>query len=111
MENAAFGGAEAVHAAGAAVNDLELTSEPAIRTAVSTAGAAAAQVKHRLEGAGQFGRYTGLRIAKYQNWLYEQNRQWHFTDGTLCVLWCVEFPNAKSDYPARSHYIASTRRD
>jgi hypothetical protein len=57
------------------------------------------------------GRYTGMRIAKYQNWLYEQNRTWHFRDETLCVLWTVEFPNAKSDYPAHLDYMESTRRD
>ena len=57
------------------------------------------------------GRYTGMRIAKFQNWLYEQNRGWHFRDETLCVLWCVEFPDAKSDYPAHLDYIDSTRRD
>jgi len=57
------------------------------------------------------GRFTGMRIAKFQNWLYEQNREWHFRDETLCVLWCVEFPDAKSDYPAHLDYIDSTRRD
>ena len=57
------------------------------------------------------GGYTGMRIAKFQNWLYEQNREWHFRDKTPCVLWCVECPYAKSDYPAHSNYIASTRHD
>ena len=102
---------EALRAAGAAVNHLVLANESAIRRAIPVAAAAACKVKGRIEGVGQFGRYTGLRIAKAQNWLYEQNREWHFTDGTLCVLWCVEFPDAKSDYAARSHYIASTRRE
>jgi hypothetical protein len=57
------------------------------------------------------GEFTGLKIALYQNWLYEKNREWHFTDGTLCVLWCVEFPHANSDYAKNHKYIASTRRD
>ena len=39
-----------------------------------------------------------MRIAKFQNWLYEQNRHWRYTDGTLCALWTVEFPEAHADY-------------
>ena len=60
---------------------------------------------------GQRSRARRLAIAIYQNWLYEMNREWRFTDGTLCVLWCVEFPDANSDYPEKRHYIASTRND
>lgn len=109
MTAPAPGAAEALHAAGTAVNSLDLTSESAIRRAIPIAASAAARSKGQIKGTGQYGRNTGLRIAKAQNWLYEQNRSWHFTDGTLCVLWCVEFPDAKSDYAARSHYISSTR--
>ena len=52
-----------------------------------------------------------MNISAFQNWLYEKNCEWHFTDGTLCVLWCVKFPEARSDYAKRHRYIASTRRD
>jgi hypothetical protein len=103
--------AEALAAAGRAVNDFVVDDESAIRMALPIASAAASRVTARIEGTGQYGRYTGLRIAKAQNWLYERNRHWQFSNATLCVLWCVEFPDAKSDYAARSHYIASTRRD
>lgn len=111
MEFVSATAAEALYSAGTAINHLPLATEDAIRRAIPVAAAAAARVEGRVAGVGQFGRFTGLRIAKAQNWIYEQNRKWQFSDGTLCVLWCVEFPDAKSDYPARSHYIASTRRE
>jgi hypothetical protein len=105
-------GTEAIYAAGLAVNKRRLDSTDAIRRAIPVARQAAVAVKSRSESTGwQVGQFTGLSIAIYQNWLYEVNREWHFTDGTLCVLWCIEFPDARSDYPARWHYIASTRRE
>jgi hypothetical protein len=105
-------GDEAVQAAGLAVNGLALGSAESIRAAVPIAHQAAVGVKSRSESSGwQIGRFTALPIAIFQNWLYEMNRQWRFTDGCLCVLWCVEFPDARSDYAAKRHYIGSTRRD
>jgi hypothetical protein len=90
--------------------DLDTTAQ--IRRAVPLANQAASREKSRSESTSwQIGRYTGLRIAIFQNWLYEQNRTWRFTDGTLCVLWCVEFPDARCDYAEKSHYVASTRRE
>jgi hypothetical protein len=106
----ASGGTEAIHAAGVAVNRQRLESTESIRRAIPIARQAAAAAKSLSESTGwRVGRYTGLPIAIYQNWLYEMNRDWRFTDGTLCVLWCIEFPDARSDYPDKWHYIASTR--
>jgi hypothetical protein len=105
-------GKQAVHGAGLTVNSRLLESEEAIRRAVPLAWQAAVAVKTRSESTNwQTGRFTGLSIAIFQNWLYEMNREWHFTDGTLCVLWCLEFPDARCDYPEKRRYIASTRRD
>ena len=112
IPSAASLGLEAIHAAGLAVNALDLDDTGRLRRAIPLARQAAVAVKSRSESTDwKIGRFTGLPIAIYQNWLYEHNREWHFTDGTLCVLWCVEFPDAKSDYPEKRHYIASTRRD
>ncbi len=109
---AASGGLEAIRAAGLAVNHLDLSSPQQIRRAIPIARTAALKVKSWLESTSwKFGDFTGLPIAIYQNWLYEQNRHWHFTDGTLCVLWTVEIPNSRSDYALHHDYIASTRRD
>lgn len=95
----ATGGEAAIHKAGLAVNQADPTGETEIRQAVPVARAAAVNVKRHSESTGwQVGEFTGLPIALYQNWLYEKNREWRFTDGTLCVLWCVEFPHARSDY-------------
>jgi hypothetical protein len=105
-------GGEAIHAAGMAVDAVPMNTSEAIRAAVSiarTAGNGVTTVSQSLRW--DMGRFTGMRIAKFQNWLYEQNRRWHFRDETICVLWCVEFPDAKSDYPAHLDYIDSTRRD
>lgn len=108
----ASGGREAIQAAGQAVNHLDLSSTDQIRKAIPLARRAARAQKSWSESRDHnSGDLTGLPTAIYQNWLYEQNREWHFTDGTLCVLWCVEFPNATSDYPEKHDYIASTRRD
>ena len=108
----AFQGPEAIRAAGQAVNDQQLAAPRQIRSAVNIAALAASRVKSRSESGGwQIGRYTGLRIAKFQNWLYDANRAWRFTDGTLCVLWCVEFPDARSDYASKPHLIKSTRTE
>ena len=105
-------GTEAIHAAGTAVNGLTLTNAQEIRAAIPIARAAALAVKSRSESTNwQIGDFTGLRVAIFQNWLYEQNREWHFTDGTLAVLWCVELPHARSDYAEHHHYIASTRTE
>ena len=53
-----------------------------------------------------------MRIAKFQNWLYEQNRRWQFTDGTLCALWCIEYPGADADYAARwDFFLPSVRTE
>lgn len=108
----AAGGEAAIHTAGVAVNGLNPTGEAEIRKAIPAARAAALAVKNRSESTTwQVGEFTGLPIALYQNWLYEKNRGWRFTDGTLCVLWCVEFPHARSDYAKNNAYIRSTRRD
>ena len=108
----ADGGSEAIHAAGLAVDHLDLETTERIRRAIPQARQAALAVKSRSESTDwKTGRFTGLPIAIYQNWLYEANREWRFTDGTLCVLWCVEFPDARSDYAEKHHYIASTRRE
>jgi len=105
-------GRDAIRAAGEAVDALPMNSTEAIRAAVSTARKAADEVKRGSESLRwDMGRYTGMRVAKYQNWLYEQNREWHFRDETLCVLWCVEFPEAKCDYPAHFDYIDLVRRE
>ena len=105
-------GAEAIQAAGQAVNDQVLESAHQILSAVPIAAEAAERVKSRSESTGwQIGRYTGLRIAKFQNWLYEANRAWRFTDGTLCVLWCVELPDARSPYASKPHLVRSTRTE
>jgi hypothetical protein len=105
-------GTEAIYAAGDAVDGLPMTTTDKIWAAVPAARLAADGVTTVSQSIRRdMGRYTGMRIAKFQNWLYEMNRQWHFRDETLCVLWCVEFPDAKCDYPSHSDYIASTRRD
>ncbi len=102
----------AIHAAGLAVNRFDLTSAAKIREAVALASDAAPAVKSRSEGTkGKTGDFTGMPIAIFQNWLYEQNREWRFTDGTLAVLWCLEFPNARCDYADRHRYVASTRTE
>src|SRR4051812_24032146 len=112
LQASAAGGDAAIRAAGAAVNGRSLSTTEQIRTAVPVAHSAAVALKSRSESTGwQVGRFTGLGISPFQNWLYERNRDWHFTDGTLCVLWCVEFPDAKSDYAKNYRYVASTRRD
>lgn len=108
----ATGGREAIRAAGLAVNDRDLTSASEIREAVPKAQEAALSVKSGCESSSRrTGDFCGMSIARFQNWLYEQNREWCFTDGTLAVLWSVEFPNARCDYAARHHYVASTRTD
>lgn len=105
-------GEAAIRAAGDAINERNPASEDEIRSAVPAARAAALALKTRSESTGwQVGRFTGLGISAFQNWLFEQNRQWHFTDGTLCVLWCVEFPDARSNYAKNHRYVESTRRD
>ena len=85
----------------------------AIKRAVPLAAQVAALVKSASESDNwQQGRYTGMRIAKFQNWLYEQNRLWRFTDGTLCVLWVVEFPAARAAYIAGwDDYLPKVRRE
>lgn len=110
--NPAAEGEAAIHAAGLAMNKLNPTGEAEIRQAVALARSAALAVKNRSESTGwQIGEFTGLPIALFQNWLYEKNRRWRFTDGTLCVLWCIEFPHSRSDYAKNHGYIRSTRRD
>ena len=110
MTTAAPLGREAIYAAGKAVNPRTPASTSQIRGAIPIARQAAMAIKNRSESTSwQIGDFTGLRIAIFQNWLYEQNRQWRFTDGTLAVLWSVEFPHARSDYAKHYDYIASTR--
>jgi hypothetical protein len=90
---------------------LPMNTTSPVKAAVSVAASAAAimtTVSHSRRW--DMGRYTGMRIAKFQNWLYEQNREWHFRDETLCVFWCVELPDAKSDYAVHLEYIDGTRR-
>ncbi len=112
IPTALSGGETAIHAAGIAVNRSNPVGEEEIRRAVPAARAAALALKNKSESTGwRVGEFTGLGISAFQNWLYEKNREWHFTDGTLCVLWSVEFPHAHSDYPKRHKYIATTRRD
>jgi hypothetical protein len=107
---AATGGREAIHAAGLAVNSRDLTSPTNIREAVSIARKAALSVKSHSESTSwRTGEFTGLPTAIFQNWLYEQNRDWRFTEGTLAVLWCLELPNARCDYAKQHRYVASTR--
>jgi hypothetical protein len=108
----AEGGSRAIQAAGMAVNHIDLETQDRIRGAVALADKAALAIKSHSESTSwKVGRFTGLPIGIYQNWLYEQNREWRFTDGTLCVLWCVEFPDARCDYADKRHYIAATRRE
>ena len=108
----ARGGWEAIRAAGEAVDSLRMDTTDAIRNAVPVATKAADALKRTSESVRwDMGRYTGMRTAKFQNWLYEQNRDWHFRDQTLCVLWCVEFPQAKCDYPVHLDYIDAVRRE
>jgi hypothetical protein len=105
-------GREAIRAAGLAVNALRLEAAPEIRAAVPLARNAALALKATSESTDwKIGDFTRLPIAIFQNWLYEQNREWHFTDGALAVLWCTEFPNSRSDYAERHRYIASTRTE
>ena len=95
-------GAAAIEAAGNAINKRLLISPEAIRKAAKAAAQAARAFKPVSESnAWDQGRFTGMRIAKFQNWLYDQNQRWRFTDGTLCALWCAEYPEAKADYAAR----------
>jgi hypothetical protein len=108
----ADGAETAIAAAGRAVNGRDLTTTVQIRRVIPEADHEASTLKRRSESTNwRTGRFTGLPIAIFQNWLYEQNREWRFTDGTLCVLWCVEFPDARSDYAERWHYVASTRTE
>ena len=112
LNEPAHNGSDAIRAAGEAVDGLSMSTTDAIRVAVPIARKAADAVKRGSESLRwDMGRYTGMRVAKYQNWLYEQNRDWHFRDETLCVLWCVEFPEAKCDYPAHFDYIDVVRRE
>lgn len=105
-------GPDAIHAAGLVVNSRDLCSPPEIRGAVPVARSAALKVKSRSESTDwKTGDFTGMPIALFQNWLYEQNRVWRFTDGTLAVLWSVEFPHARCDYAEKHHYVGSTRRE
>lgn len=105
-------GRDAIRAAGEAVDGLPMGTTDAIRAAVPAAVEAGDGVKRGSEAQRwDMGRYTGMRVAKFQNWLYEQNREWHFRDETLCVLWCLEFPEAKCDYPAHFEYIDGVRRE
>ena len=105
-------GREAIHAAGEAVDATPLDTTQAIRAAIPIARAAADAIKTRSESLRwDMGRYTGMRTAKFQNWLYEQNREWHFRDETLAVLWSVEYPEAKADYAERVDYVRTTRHD
>ncbi len=91
-------GKAAIHSAGVAINWRRLDSPEAIRTAAALASQVAELVKAGSESQfWQQGRFTGMRIARFQNWLYEQNRRWRFTDGTLCALWCFEYPGADAD--------------
>ena len=72
-------GKHAVHAAGLAVNQFALTSVADIRAAVRPAKQAALAVKATSESTnGRTGYFTGMPIAIFQNWLYEQNREWCF---------------------------------
>lgn len=110
LNTPARGGREAIHAAAEAVDALALDTTPEIRAAIPIARAAADTVTSKSESLRcDMGRYSGMRTAKFQNWLYEQNRDWHFRDETVAVLWAVEFPDAKSDYAEHSDYVASTR--
>jgi hypothetical protein len=111
LNEPARNGREAIHAAGEAVDRLPMGNTDALRAAVPIARKAADEVKRASESLRwDMGRYTGMRVARYQNWLYEQNRDWHFRDETLCVLWSVEFPEAKCDYAMHLEYIDSVRR-
>jgi len=113
FEKPAAGGREAIHEAGmvvdaSSVNDTTVS----LRSAVPVARAAADGVKWQSESLRRdMGRYTGMRIARFQNWLYEQNREWHFSDEALCVLWMLEFPDAKCDYAVHFEYIDGVRRE
>jgi hypothetical protein len=108
----ASGGEAAIRAAGLSVNSLALESPSAIRSAVPTARSAALAVKPWSESPNaRTGYFTGMPVVVFQNWLYERNRHWRLTDGALCVLWCLEFPDARCDYAERFHYVASTRRE
>ena len=74
LSNPAAEGEAAIHAAGLAVNKLNPTGEAEIRQAVALARSAALAVKNRSESTGwQIGEFTGLPIARFQNWLYEKN--------------------------------------
>lgn len=111
LSTPAADGEAAIRTAGAAVNHQNPSTEDEIHAALPLARAAALAVKSRSESTGPLvGQFTGLNISPFQNWLYERNREWRFTDGTLCVLWCLEFPEARSDYAKHHTYIHSTRR-
>jgi len=106
-------GRAAIHAAGAAINWKALMTPETIRAAARLGASVAEIVKPASESEfWQQGHYTGMRIAKFQNWLYEQNRFWRFTDGTLCALWCIEYPDAHADYAERwDFYLPSVRAE
>jgi hypothetical protein len=103
---------EAIREAGCAVDMVPMSTTGAIRAAVPVAAAAAGAVTIVSQSLHwDIARYTRMPITKFQKWLYEQNPKWHFCDETICVLWCVEFPDAKSGYPANLHYIDRTLRE
>jgi hypothetical protein len=106
-------GVAAIEAAGAAINRMLLISPEAITKAAKVAAQAARAIKPVSESnARDQGRFTGMRTAKFQNWLYDQNQRWRFTDGTLCGVWCAEFPESKADYAARwDFYLPSVRNE
>lgn len=106
-------GRDAIYAAGCAVSVTPLSdTSTALRDAVPIAARAAAAVQPAsVSLRWDMGRHTGLRVARFQNWLYEQNREWHFSDEVLCVLWMVEFPDAKCDYASHFDYIDSVRNE
>lgn len=109
----ASGGRDAIFAAGCAVSVGPLSDSPtALRAAAGEASRAATRVRaSSVSVRWDMGRYTGLRVARFQNWLYEQNREWHFTDEVLCVIWMVEFPDAKCDYATHFDYIDLVRTE
>lgn len=63
-------GREAIRKAGEAVDGVPMSGPDAIRAAVPIARRAADSVKSASESSRwDMGRYTGMRVAKYQNWL------------------------------------------
>lgn len=77
---------EAVKAAGLAVNHETSMDDAALRQSVSTAKLAAERVLPAQVRGKYVGRYSGLRVAKFQQSLYGKNVEWRFTDRTLCVF-------------------------